>query len=509
MVLTDIENPVFERGVRRRLVSADTTFVSIHGDPSRAVFAAKRRSRPDVIVDATRQGDRTALAREMIWVLPRGGLYIAVGARRSWTNRFDAAGRSLSTDSVASERVKKELRDSVSLERNRRPQAVVKQRDHLAVLRHTDVEEVLSSRYGAAWGEIVTRQAEYTFESRADLIMHGEPSEARKPSTIHVPELTVRAYNDATCHMREILTRNDFILPDTYRHWQNKSLLHKRIQPGSRSYARLLEAVTAGRAKSEAGTFYSLDSAFPTHFGHLMTETISRHWGWQVASKMYPDLRPVMTRQAGKAPLPQWKRDVLSALNVPLDKILFVEEGDSVRVERLVAAMPQLVNPRYIDAGIHNTWAAIGAGVGVDPTPLLRPEKIFLSRRSKSQRTCSNTPEVESFFAQNGFKVLLPEKLSFAEQVHTFAAAKVIAGFGGSALFNAMFNSTAKILILTSRSYVAANEYLIASVNGNELHYFWAPPELQQPPSGFSVDAYRSGFEFPLAQHQAALMRVI
>lgn len=506
------EGSSLERDLQQTHDSGNVELIGVQGDGAAVASMLKRRARADVIVDATSQGDRLRLFRDIFWALKDGGRYVALDAGSHWSRGLDALLRPLDSGTAAAERKRRELIDSVSgygSTAHRRDRTVVKRFEHHAVLRHSDVEETLTDRFGDQWGKVITRQQAYEYASRADVVMHGEPSNGTRPAIIEVPQLSVREYRDVTCYMREILTRDNLILPDTYRHWQSKNLFHKRIQSASTSYGRLTDAVVKRETRVEAGTFYNLDSAFPAHFGHLMTETISRYWGWRHALRSHPGIRPIMTHQAGKPRLPAWKSDVLHALEIPVDDILFVRSGHSVRVDSLIAAMPQLANPQYIDLNIKETWDAIASGIGPDPAPRGRPEKIFLSRRQQAQRTCSNTAEVEAFFESQGFAILLPEELSFAEQVRIFARAKIIAGFGGSALFNAMFNSTAKVLVLSSRSYVAANEYLIASVNGNELHYFWAPPLIDQPGTGFSVDAYRSGFEFPIEEHRTDLLAAI
>jgi capsular polysaccharide biosynthesis protein len=483
------------------------TSVTATGDPSSTVDVLKAHPRLDAIVDLT-SSSRIALFEALVWGLRDGGIYVAVGGARRWVRAVSSRRVAIEGASLAKSRERDELINSTGKPvRHGRIAVVAKRADHHLVVRHGEVEDVLLRHAGEGWGRVIARQDAYEYPSRATLVMHGEPSPGDKPAIITVPELSVREYHDAICHPREIVTRDNLILPDTYRHWQNKSLFHKRIQSATTSFGRLTGEAGGTTTRHEEGVFFDLDSAFPSHFGHLMTETISKFWGWRHAVQLYPDIRPVITHQSGKPALPAWKADVLNALGIPTERILWIGEGESARLDALVAAMPQLVNPRYIDENIRETWAEIARGVRSSPAAGGGAEKIFLSRRRQSQRVCSNTPEVEALFEELGFTVVLPEKLPFHEQVRMFSGARVIAGFGGSALFNAMFNPDAKMLVLTSRSYVAANEYLIAAANGNEIHYFWAPPALEQPSKGFSTDAYRSGFEFPVREHRDAISR--
>ncbi len=490
------------------LAPASVVVVTARRGVDGIVSALHVHGRFDVVVDATTSGDRSRLFRETVWAVRDGGRYVAVRAGRAWVRAVSDRGVPTGGAVLAGRR-RAELVESAGVPTSARGVHVVeKTHDHHAVLRHAEVEQVLAARHGDDWGTVLTRQDAYRFTSRAGLVMHGEPADAAKPAVVEVPELTVRAYRDVTCHVREIVTRDDLVLPDTYRHWQSRTLFHKRIVPSSPRFGRLVDEVAQATAVRHEGVFFGLDSAFPTHFGHLMTETVSRAWGWRLAAAQHPGLRPVMTHQSGKEALPRWKADVLAALGVPTDDVLWVREGEAATVETLVAAMPQMANPHYVDENIRETWARIVSGLGPDPIAGRRPERIFLSRRGQRQRTCGNTDEVEAFFEDLGFAIVVPEELTFAEQVHAFRAAKVVAGFGGSALFSAMFNPDARLVVLSSRSYVAANEYLIAAANGNEIHYFWAPASIEQPRAGFSAEAYRSGFEFPIDEHREALTAV-
>lgn len=475
--------------------------------PADIVETLRRRGRPALIIDATGAAAGTSLFRETFWALRDGGRFVTLRPGRRWRREIRSLAVPDAAGPVAAQRRRQELARSILTISDDPSRHVVQKRgDHYAIVGHADVEDVLSDRYGDAWGRVLTRRPSYEFASRAQVVMHGEASARDKPAVVQVPELAVREYHDVTCHLREIVTKDDLILPDTFRHWQSRQPFHKRIHPASVSFGRPVDLVADATVTRVGGAFFGLDSAFPAHFGHLMTETISRLWGWPIALAEHPGLRPVMTHQSGKAALPDWKRDVLRSLGIPVDDILWIREGEAARVETLVAAMPQLENPHYVDLGICETWERMGA---------LRPpaslagraaEKIFLSRRGRSQRACVNAAEVEAFFEANGFTVLLPEDLPFAEQVRAFAGARIIAGFGGSAFFTAAVNPAARLLVLTSRSYVAANEYLIAAANGNELHYFWSPPLIDQPAKGFSAEAYRSGFTFPLDEHRSALL---
>ena len=510
VVFLDEANPGFIEKLGQRLPSVAIRCVAVQGSVEIPLTALRSMPRPAAIIDATVAGNRVNLLRQTVCALPDGGAYVTVVPRRSWVDDLRRSAEPRDGESTVAARRRQELAHSIELVPSPQGLGVVHKRGtHHFTLRHDAVEEVFADQFGPDWGKVVARREAYEYEARATLVMHGDPAPREKPGTIVVPALSVRRYNDVTCHVREVATRGNLVLPDSFRHWQSARLFHKRIIPATAWFGRLEERLQRADVRHEAGEFFTFDSAFPAHFGHVTTETLSKYWGWQIAHQHNPSLRVVMSHPSGKDRLPPWQAEILGALGIPLDDILWVTEEESVSVDSLVAAMPQLENPNYVDRDLVDTWEALYAGLGEDSTPHDRPEKVFLSRRTRSQRWCTNTPEVESFMADQGYAVVYPEDLPYAEQAHTFRAAKVIAGFAGSALFNMMLNPRARIVVLSSRSYVAANEYLFASAAGHEIHYFWAPPLVDQPGDGFTVDAYRSDFEFNLDEHRAELIRAL
>lgn len=87
------------------------------------------------------------------------------------------------------------------------------------------------------------------------------------------------------------------------------------------------------------------------------------------------------------------------------------------------------------------------ASRGVDLRPSRR--KIVLSRRDFAQRQLLNEKEIIDVLKPQGFEVVYPEKLSFAEQVTLYHTAATIVGSASSALTNCIFcNPKARVIAL-------------------------------------------------------------
>jgi capsular polysaccharide biosynthesis protein len=110
-------------------------------------------------------------------------------------------------------------------------------------------------------------------------------------------------------------------------------------------------------------------------------------------------------------------------------------------------AVYDAVWPRDILAAVRQRVFTSLARAGLE----LRPtgKRIFLSRRGFTQRQLLNEDEIIQTLAREGFQVVQPEHLSFAEQVQLYQTAEFIVGSASSALINCMFcNSQAKIVAL-------------------------------------------------------------
>jgi len=77
-------------------------------------------------------------------------------------------------------------------------------------------------------------------------------------------------------------------------------------------------------------------------------------------------------------------------------------------------------------------------------------------------------------------------------------------------MFNMMFNPAAKIIVITSDTYTARNEYLFASALGNEIHYFFGPSKVRpNRPGKHDPVAFVADFDFDLRKNRRDLIRAL
>jgi capsular polysaccharide biosynthesis protein len=362
-------------------------------------------------------------------------------------------------------------------------------------LREWEVGRVLEAR--PEIGAVLTSLPARTFARRGDLRYNHDRHDPRFSAEYKVPEVQLREYADVLCCPHQVVLSQDVVLPDTFRHLTHPRLKSRFLNDLHPLFARYPRKLSD--AKELPGSYFYLSSEWPRHFGHIMTEQLSRMWAWSVAKQQYPDLKALLPLPGGHNELAPFERDVLSAAGVPAED--FVSPKGVLRVERLLSATPMLVNPSYVHPELVDVWRRAGKHLIGRAPEKDRPAKIFISRRSNYKRACHNLPEVEEFFVRHGFTVIYPEDYDVAEQAMIFDRAELIAGFAGSAMFSLIFCAEPKrVILISSESYTARNEYMMAFAMGHRVSLVWCDPDIAQPEKGWDGKAFASGFSVDFAR---------
>ncbi|WP_079569823.1 glycosyltransferase family 61 protein [Krasilnikoviella flava] len=349
---------------------------------------------------------------------------------------------------------------------------------------------------------------EQKFASSTTIDSHG----ASRPlqgleTTVAVPPHHLRHYEGRIGLVSHSLTYTAHeILPDSFRHHLSNSR-NRRLVQVDENFARIPRHVQP--VEELAGSYYLLDSENSGHYGHLMTEVISRLWGWDAAKADDPGLKAVFRLRYAAERDPRLERTVLAAFGIGPEDVVTVDHP--VYLESMYAATPMFHNarPYYVHPEIRAVWRRIRDGLPADPGPTW--DRVFVSRKDRyGNRRCLNRVEVEDYFAEAGFQVIYPEEFSLGRQAEIFARARAVAGFGGSAMFNTLFAENLEhMIVLTQEAYTARNEALIALPLGVRMHYFWNQPRIPHPPGGWAEEAYKSDWTFDFSRHRSELSGLV
>lgn len=376
---------------------------------------------------------------------------------------------------------------------------------HFLKLRDDTANGLLAARGSRTTVEELTTVPGGTFVSGTEVVSHGA-SRALKglESTVPTPPLHLRHYRGRIGFVSNSLTfTDDEILPDSFRHHLAPNPSNPRLVGVDKSFGRIPRRLMP--TDELPGSYYLLDSENSGHFGHLMTEVISRLWGWDRAKQDAPDLRALFRIRYPGERFPELERTVFTAFGIAPEDITWVDHP--VVLDSAYAATPMFHNarPHYVHPGIREVWQRIRAGL--DPQEGPSWDRIFVSRRDTlGNRRCLNREDVEAYFDAAGFQVIYPEDYSLRTQAWIFSQVRVIAGFGGSAMFNVLFADRLEdLIVLSHEGYTARNEVLLALPLDVRLHYFWNLPLTAHPRGGWSREAYKSDWWFDMDRHRSDL----
>lgn len=372
-----------------------------------------------------------------------------------------------------------------------------------AKMREHEMNAVLALRPDL--GTVLEVRPALEFGSRATIRHNYIPYE-RHHEVFSVPPMSLRAYTDARCRSGGVAVSANLILPETFRHNQQARLRQLRAPNRSHYFADLTPRPPSGRL---SGSYLYLDSEYPGHFGHFLSEVVSRLWGWGPAKSRYPDLKALISLPAGRAEPPSYIREIFAAAGIRPEDLVAFPADDSVIVERLIGVTPMFSMPDYVHPDIADVWSTLREHLP-RTGGTSQPDRIFVRRPDESIRTCHNEAAVVARFEAAGFVAVRPETMPLGDQAAMFAEATVIAGFAGSAMLNLLYCPTPKRVILVGpESYTSNNEYLIASVLGHEIDQIGSRPDLAHPPGQWSVDAFYSNYSFDFDREGLLLDEVL
>jgi capsular polysaccharide biosynthesis protein len=242
-----------------------------------------------------------------------------------------------------------------------------------------------------------------------------------------------------------------------------------------------------------------------------MTEVLSRLWGWPLAKEQIPELKAIFRIRYEDERDPVLEKLLFGAFGIAEEDIVWAHEP--VTLDGLVGATPMWHNQfvHFAHPEIRTrVWEPITRALAGD-----RPggnERLFVSRRRNTgmNRLCRDADQIEATFAAHGFDILYPEDHSLEDQAALFRAARVVAGFGGSAMFNLMHcRQLDQVIVLNSEGYIARNEHLYAAVHGARADYFWGVPDVAADRGSWTQAAYTSPWRLDFERNGAALDKVL
>ena len=211
-------------------------------------------------------------------------------------------------------------------------------------------------------------------------------------------------------------------------------------------------------------TAFYMDHSVSGHYGHFIGDCLCRMYAWDVCGSLFNDVKAVVAYGAE----PDFQPQLLSAAGVPIRDIVRIR--GLVRCRRLLLATPSLGIEHYASTTSARLWGTIRDRSAVRDVSL--PDRIYLSRSGTKSRKLLNETDVERVFERHGFAIIRPETLRVETQIALVSNALLVAGPGGSSMFNLAFQGRMRsAFILAWEGRVQMSELLLSAGRSCDLSY--------------------------------------
>ena len=263
-----------------------------------------------------------------------------------------------------------------------------------------------------------------------------------------------------------------------------------RPQPDGTSHPFFFPQQLA-RAPRIAGEWLLVANSEKPNYGHYLLDIVPLlHLGARIRAPMLTwTLKP-------------WQRGLIDRLGVPAGLVREIRPEPVFLAHPIVSnrhsgVSSQNVHPRHKDA-----FAAILANVRKASPGLETPKRVLVCRSLANSRNIVNRAEIIAALKPLGFAAVQPEKLSFDEQVLTFANAETIVCEFGAAAVNAMFcgPGTKVVEIIAEGQHDPWSAHLLAMLGLEHVVLFQlqteealasAPRHVKDSPFAYAVDVRR------------------
>jgi hypothetical protein len=169
---------------------------------------------------------------------------------------------------------------------------------------------------------------------------------------------------------------------------------------------------------------------FMNHYGHFITEGLSRYWLREAGAFDHIVGYPFMHNN-GSILIQDFHRYLAGLLDIPIDRMAVLRS--QTVFDEIVVPEQLWANNVHVNAHMRELYERIRS------RRVARGSRgrIFLSRAPSAR--LGNPLVVEEIFASFGFRVIYPERVKIEDQLSLYANCEVLASLSGSGMHNCLF----------------------------------------------------------------------
>lgn len=218
------------------------------------------------------------------------------------------------------------------------------------------------------------------------------------------------------------------------------------------------------------------------------------HWIVDLMPRLYKVLKSGISVDYYIISSPEmaWQKQILEALEVSFDKVIFWDPKEKVIIsdQMIIPTFDRFnseVRAELMD--VHKFLREKYASAELQAPPT---KKLYVSRTQwGGSRNLANRSQIDDIFKDCGFEVVMPEKLSFIEQIRLFAQASVVVGECGSGMHNCVYcRAGTRVGLLQSNTN---HNFLQAQIGMFASHdIFYLIGEQSEEVDGWKIDKFEA-----------------
>jgi capsular polysaccharide biosynthesis protein len=207
-----------------------------------------------------------------------------------------------------------------------------------------------------------------------------------------------------------------------------------------------------------------MDHSISGHFGHFIGDCLCRMHAWEVARQIFGDVKLIIGRRNQL----DYQDELFRAAGATAKDV--IKFNGLIRCKRLLLATQSLGLEQYASPTSARLWSEIRDRVAKRDISL--PDRIYLTRAAMPLRRLVNESDVERLFERHGFTVVRPDLLTIPQQIALVSNALLIAGPGGSGMFNVAFQGRMRSAFILSREHrLHLTEMLCCAGRSSDIWY--------------------------------------
>lgn len=128
----------------------------------------------------------------------------------------------------------------------------------------------------------------------------------RVDGRIEKTKLFLREYRDVLVGIEQLVMTDRVMLADSFRHHRRRYLTSRSVVDVAPRFG-IPKRRPPRTPKRLPGTYLHLDNEVRGHFGHLLTESLSRAWSWKAALAIDPDVRVLLGATKRRPEIAGWE----------------------------------------------------------------------------------------------------------------------------------------------------------------------------------------------------------